>query len=196
MGITYEDAVAKLHEWTSGTPLLNHARAVEAVMRRAAYRYGAGAADEPAWAITGLLHDADYERWPDEHPRRIVDWLRQQGEEAIAHAVAAHFTDWGIPCESPLDKALLACDELTGFVGACCLVRPDGIRSLSPSSVKKKLKDRSFAAKVDREIVRSGVEQLGVDMDEHIRLVIDALTPHAEALGLTGAGGAGEPTKA
>ena len=190
MGITYEEAVAKLHEWTSGTPLLNHARAVEAVMRRAAHRYGAGEADETTWAITGLLHDADYERWPEEHPMRVVAWLRERGEGAIAHAVAAHFTQWGVPCESPLDRALLACDELTGFVGACCLVRPDGIHTLTPSSVKKKLKDRSFAAKVDRDEVRAGVERLGVDMDGHIQMVIDALTPHAEALGLGGTGSA------
>lgn len=186
MGIRYDEAEAKLHEWTSNPSLLNHARAVEAVMRRAAHRYGQGAADEPAWAMTGLLHDADYDRWPDEHPQRIVAWLRERGEDAIAHAVAAHYTKLGVPCESTLDKALLACDELAGFVVACCLVRPDGIRSLKPSSVKKKLKDRAFAAKVDREEIRTSVERLGVDLDTHIQLVIDALTPHAQALGIQG----------
>ncbi len=188
MGVTYEEAERLLHEWTTSPSLLGHARAVEAVMRRAAHRYGGGKADEEAWGITGLLHDADYDRWPDEHPKHVIAWLRERGEEAIAHAVAVHMTVWGVPAESALDKALLACDELTGFVVACCLVRPDGIATLTPSSVKKKLKDKAFAAKVDREDVRAGVEGLGVDLDEHIQLVIDALKPHAESLGIAGRG--------
>ena len=189
MGITYDEAAEKLREWTDSPALLNHARSVELVMRLAAHRYGGGEADEPRWAIAGLLHDADYDRWPDEHPRHIVAWLEERGEPEVAHAVAAHYTRWGVPAESMLDKALLACDELAGFVGACCLVRPDGIASLKPSSVKKKLKDRAFAAKVDREEVRAGVERLGVPLDEHIQLVIDALKPHADELGLSGTGG-------
>ena len=188
MAITHEDAVAKLHEWTDSPALRDHARGVEAAMRRAAHRYGAGVADEPRWAIDGLLHDADYDRWPEEHPRRIVAWLREQGEPEVAQAVVAHYNPADVPELTPLDKALLACDELTGFVMACCLVRPDGIRSLTPSSVKKKLKDRSFAAKVKREDVHGGAERLGANLDEHIQLVIDALTPHAEALGLGGGG--------
>jgi predicted hydrolase (HD superfamily) len=187
MPITYEQAVEKLHEWTLSPALRNHARAVEAAMRKSAYRYGAGEADEERWAITGLLHDADYDQWPDEHPRRIVAWLQEQGEPEIAHAVSAHFTQWGIEPTSALDKALLACDELTGFVMACCLVRPDGIHSLNPSSVKKKLKDKSFAAKVDRGDVHAGVQRLGVSLEEHTQLVIDALIPHSEALGISGA---------
>src|SRR5690349_15501728 len=125
MGITYDDAVAKLHEWTDSPALRNHARGVEAAMRRAANRYGAGAADETRWAITGLLHDADYDRWPEEHPRRIVAWLREQGEPEVAQAVVAHFDPAEVPELAPLDKALLACDELTGFVMACCLVPPE-----------------------------------------------------------------------
>jgi predicted hydrolase (HD superfamily) len=188
MSITYEQAVAKLHEWTESAALRNHARAVEAAMRRAAHRYGAGALDEPRWAMTGLLHDADYDRWPQEHPRLIVAWLRQQGEPEIAQAVVAHFNPSDVTDLSMLDKALLACDELAGFVMACCLVRPDGIRSLSPSSVKKKLKDKSFAAKINRNDVYQGAERLGVNLDEHIQLVIDALAPHADALGVAGAG--------
>jgi predicted hydrolase (HD superfamily) len=187
MAISYEEAVAKLHEWTDNPALRNHARGVEASMRRAAHRYGAGEADEPRWAMTGLLHDADYDRWPEEHPRRIVAWLREQGEPEIAQAVVAHFDVSEVPELTALDKSLLACDELTGFVMACCLVRPDGIRSLSPSSVKKKLKDKGFAAKVSREDVYSGAERLGVPLEEHIQLVIDALAPHAEALGIGGA---------
>jgi predicted hydrolase (HD superfamily) len=187
MPITYEQAVEKMHEWTKSQALRNHARAVEAAMRKAAHRYGAGEADEERWAITGLIHDADYDQWPEEHPRLIVDWLNEQGEPEIAHAVSVHFTSWGIEPTSALDKALLACDELAGFVMACCLVRPDGIRSLNPSSVKKKLKDKSFAAKVVRADVYAGVERLGVSLEEHIQLVIEALGPHAEALGISGA---------
>ena len=114
----------------------------------------AARADAEVWAITGLLHDADYDQWPEEHPRRIVDWLREQGEEEIAYAVSFHQTAWGLPPKTMMDKCLLACDELTGFVIACCLVRPEGIATLEPKSVKKKLKDKAFAAKVDREIIR------------------------------------------
>jgi predicted hydrolase (HD superfamily) len=189
MAITYEQAVDKLHEWTESPALRNHARAVEAAMRRAAHRYGAGDADEPRWAITGLLHDADYDRWPEEHPRLIVAWLRDQGEPEIAQAVTAHFDPTAIPDLSAMDKALLACDELAGFVMACCLVRPDGIHSLAPSSVKKKLKDKAFAAKVKRDDVYQGAERLGVNLDEQIQLVIDALKPHAAALGIGGSQG-------
>lgn len=190
MGVTYDEAVRQLHEWTRSPALVNHARAVEAAMRQAAHRYGRGDADETAWAITGLLHDADYDQWPDEHPARIVAWLRDRGEPEIAHAVAAHYRKNGVPFETPLDKSLLACDELTGFVVACCLVREDGIHSLKPASVKKKLKDRAFAAKVDRDDVRAGIELLGVEPDEHIQLIIDALRPHAETLGISGRGAA------
>jgi predicted hydrolase (HD superfamily) len=186
MPITYEQAVEKLHDWTTSPALLLHARAVEAAMRKAAHRHGGGAADEERFAITGLIHDADYDRWPDEHPRLIVAWLEEQGEPEIARAVSAHFTAWGIEPISALEKSLLACDELTGFVMACCFVRPDGIHSLTPSSVKKKLKDKAFAAKVDRADVHVGPERLGVTLEEQIQLVIDALTPHAQALGITG----------
>ena len=140
-------------------------------MRRAAHRYGRGAEDEPSWAIAGLIHDADYERWPDDHPGRVVAWLRERGEGEIADAVAAHYTRWGHPYPTAMSKALLACDELTGFVVACALVRPEGIATLEPSSVKKKLKDRGFAAKVDRDEVRAGVALLGADLDAHIRMI-------------------------
>jgi predicted hydrolase (HD superfamily) len=186
MGVSYEEAEDLLYAWTHGASLRGHARAVEAVMRKAAYIYGAGGADEPRWAIAGLLHDADYEQWPEEHPHKVVSWLRDHGEEEIAHAIAAHSLRWGVPHDTPLDRALFACDEITGFVVACCLVRPEGIGNLSPSSVLKKLKDKAFAAKVDREEVRAGAELLGVPLAEHVQLVIDALSPHAVALGLGG----------
>ena len=186
--LTRDEAWKQLCEWTQGDSLRGHARAVELVMRAAALRYGAGEDDVEPWGIAGMLHDADYESWPEEHPRRIVAWLRERGEESIAHAVSAHYTHWGVPHESALDKALLACDELTGFVGACCLVRPEGIATLTPKSVKKKLKDKHFAAKVERSEVAAGVELLGVDLGEHIQFVIDALKPHADELGLGGRG--------
>jgi len=189
MALTRDEAWEHLCQWTRTDALRKHARAVEVVMRAAAQRYGSGAADEEAWGLAGLLHDADYEAWPDEHPARIVAWLRERGEEAIAHAVSAHYTRWDVPYETPLDRALLACDELTGFVGACALVRPEGLSTLEAKSVLKKLKDRSFAAKVERAEVYAGAELLGVELAEHIAFVIGALRPHAGELGLEGRGG-------
>jgi predicted hydrolase (HD superfamily) len=179
-------AWAHLCEWTETESLRRHARAVELVMRAAAHRYGAGAADEDRWGVAGMLHDADYEKWPGEHPHRIVGWLRERGEEEVAYAVSAHYTRWNVPYRSALDRALLACDELTGFVMACCLVRPDGIATLEPSSVLKRLKDKRFAASVDRGEVHAGAELLGVDLAEHIGFVIGALRPHADELALSG----------
>jgi len=184
MALTREQAHEKMLEWTGSPSLQKHMRAVEIVMRSAAHRYGDGAVDEERYAIAGLLHDADYEQWPEDHPQRIVAWLRGQGESEIAHAVSAHYTLWGVACESRLDKALLACDELTGFVMACCLVRPDGVGTLTPRSVKKRLRSNRFAAGVDRNEVRIGVEQLDVDLTDHIQFIIDALTPHAAELGI------------
>lgn len=134
-------------------------------MRKAAHRYGGGEADETTWAITGLLHDADYDRWPEEHPSRVVAWLRER-EEAIAPAVAVHMTAWGMPCESALDRGLIACDELTGFVVARCLVRPDGIVSQTPSSVEMKLEDKVFAP---------GGNSLEQDLPPHTIRAITAL---------------------
>lgn len=188
MTLTRDEAWAQLCAWTAGDALRTHARAVELVMRAAALRYGAGEADVEAWGIAGLLHDADYEAWPEEHPARIVEWLRARGEEPIAHAISAHYTKWGVPYESALDKALLACDELTGFVGACALVRPEGIATLEAKSVQKKLKDKGFAAKVERGEVTAGAELLGVELARHIEFVIGALRPHAAELGLGGRG--------
>jgi predicted hydrolase (HD superfamily) len=186
MALSRDDAWAHLCDWTETESLRKHARAVEVVMQQAAHRYGGGAEDEAPWGLAGMLHDADYEKWPEEHPGRIVSWLRGRGEDGIAHAVSAHHTKWGVPHESLLDKALLACDELTGFVVACCLVRPDGIHSLTPKSVKKKLKDKSFAAKVERSEIAAGIDLLEVDLGEHIQFIIDALKDHAAELGIEG----------
>jgi predicted hydrolase (HD superfamily) len=183
--LTHDQALEQLRAWTANPSLLGHARAVEIVMRAAASKYGENA-DPDVWAITGLLHDADYDQWPEEHPQRIVEWLRGQGEEEMAYAVSFHQTKWNLPPKTQMDKALLACDELAGFVVACCLVRPEGIATLEPKSVKKKLKDKAFAAKVDREVIKTSVELLGVNFDEHVQFVIDAMKPHAEELGIGG----------
>jgi predicted hydrolase (HD superfamily) len=182
--LSRDEAWEQLCEWTKTDTLRRHARAVEIVMRAAAERYGAGEQDVERWGVAGMLHDADYEAWPEEHPHRIVAWLRAREEPELAHAISAHYTHWGVPYDSQLDRALLACDELTGFIGACCLVRPEGIHTLAPKSVKKKLKDKRFAAKVERHEVRTGAELLKVDLGEHIQFIIDALKPHAEELGL------------
>ena len=179
MALTRDEAWEHLCSWTETDSLRKHARAVEIVMRAAADRYGEGA-DVERWGIAGMLHDADYERWPEDHPKRIVAWLVERGEDAIAHAVSAHYTKWGVAYDSPLDKALLACDELTGFIVACCLVRPEGVTTLTPKSVKKKLKDKGFAAAVSRDDVRIGMEELGVDPTEHIERCIAAIGAAAD----------------
>ncbi len=157
-------------------------------MRAAASRYGDGDGDIERWGIAGMLHDADYEKWPEDHPARVVAWVREQGEDEIAHAISAHYTKWGVAYESELDKALLACDELTGFIVACCLIRPEGVTTLTAKSVVKKLKDKRFAASVERDEVYTGAEKLGVDLAEHITFLIHALVPHAEELHIQGRG--------
>jgi predicted hydrolase (HD superfamily) len=192
VSLTRDRAWDHLCEWTKTDALRKHARAVELVMRAAALRYGSGEADVERFGLAGMLHDADYEAWPEDHPKRIVAWLREQGEPEVAHAVSAHYTKWGVPYDTLLDKALLACDELTGFIGACCHVREGGVTTLEPKSVVKKLKDKGFAAKVERAEVQAGVEMLGVDLSEHIGFVIAALRPHAADLGLLGRTGAAQ----
>jgi predicted hydrolase (HD superfamily) len=190
MPLTRDEAWSQLCAWTDTEALRKHALAVEAVMRAAAARYGDPNDTDPnqtdRFALAGLLHDADYEKWPEEHPNKIVAWLRERGEPEVAHAISAHYTKWGVPHESALDKALLACDELTGFVVACCRVRPDGIASLAPASVVKKLKEKSFAAKVERAEIQAGVEKLGIPIETHILFVIEALRPLARDLGIAG----------
>ncbi len=187
MPLSRDQAWELLCEWTPGEALRRHARAVEEVMIAAASHYGPGPSAAAEWGLAGLLHDADYESWPDEHPQRIVAWLRERGDcEPIAHAISAHYTAWGVSYDSLLDKALLACDELTGFIGACCHVRPGGIAELTSKSVVKKLKNKGFAAKVERPEVHKGVALLEVELRPHIEFVIDALRPHGKELGLLG----------
>ena len=186
--ITREETWEKLQSWTETDSLLRHARAVEITMRAAAIAYGPGEEAVELWGVAGMLHDADYEKWPETHPNKIVSWLQERGEPELAHAISAHYTQWNVAYESTLDRALVACDELTGFIMACCYLRPDGITSLKPKSVKKKLKDKKFAAGVERHEVNEGVKMLEVDLSEHIQLLIDALLPHAEELGIQGKG--------
>ncbi len=182
--LSIETARELLENWTPGLALRRHARAVELTMRELARQLAP--ADEEMFAVTGLLHDADYEQWPEEHPQRIVAWLRENHQAEIAAAVAAHYTHWGVPAESLLAKSLLAADELTGLVCACCYVRPGGVTTLEPASVLKKLKDKKFAAKVDRDEIRIGCELLGVEPRQLIEWIIRALTPHAAELGIEG----------
>lgn len=154
-----------------------HVRSVEIVMEAYADKFGE---DREKWAITGLLHDADYEKHPDEHPKIITAILEERGEQDIAHAIHCHYTKWGYTCESLLDKALLACDELTGLVIAVARIRPNRLQDLTPKSVKKKLKDKNFAKGVDRDEVRIGMELLEVDQDDHISFIIESLRPHED----------------
>ncbi len=170
--MTFEQASDLLTQWTKGPALLRHAHTVSYVMRVYARRFGE---DEEVWSITGLLHDADYEKYPDQHPNIIVNHLNGIGETEIAYAISAHYTKWGNPATSLLDKALLACDELTGFIVACSQVRPEGFTGMKAKSVIKKLKQKSFAAKVDREEIRIGAELLEIPLNEHIDFIIEAL---------------------
>ncbi len=179
--MTRAEARNILHELTKSPSLLRHMRSLELVMEAYAKKFGE---DKEQWAIAGMLHDADYEAHPDKHPAIIVEKMRSLGEEKIAYAISAHYTKWNVPYTNTLDKALLACDELTGFIIACCQVRPDGISSLEPKSVIKKLKDKSFAAKVERDEVYKGAELLGVDLATHIAFIIGVLKHHKEELAI------------
>ncbi len=179
--MTLVEARTILNDMTKSASLLRHMRTIELVMAAYAEKFGESVEE---WAVAGLLHDADYEAFPEQHPGIIVEKLRSLGEERIAHAISAHYTKWNVPYNSRLDKALLACDELTGFIVACCQVRPDGISTLEPKSVIKKLKDKGFAAKVERDEVHKGVELLGVDLQEHIAFIIDVLKKHREELAI------------
>jgi putative nucleotidyltransferase with HDIG domain len=184
MAPTREQAWTTLTEYTKSEALRRHALAVEAVARAYAREFGE---DEELWGVAGLLHDFDYEIHPtlDQHPQAGAPILREQGyPESVVLAILSHASHTGVPRETPLQKTIFACDELAGFVHACGLVRPDGIATLEPKSVRKKLKQPSFAAKVNRDEIYQGADELGVDLDEHIVFVIAALRPIAAELGL------------
>ena len=186
---TRDEALALVHEYTESENLRRHMYAVEAAMRAYARRFDE---DEELWGVTGLIHDFDYERWPndahapdEEHPSTGVAILRERGwPEEILHAVMAHADYTGVEPETRMAVALRAVDELTGFVTACALVRPTGISDLKPKSVKKKLKDRRFAAAIDRDEMAACWDALGVDHTEHIQAVIDAMRGISDELGL------------
>ncbi len=175
------ESVALLHEWVENEGLRKHMYGVEAAVRYYARKYGE---DEEVWGAAGLLHDLDWEKYPDEHPRMGVEELKRLGyPDEVIHAVEAHAEGrTGVVPESPLDRVLYACDELSGLVYACCLVRPNGIDDLKPKSVKKKLKDKAFAAGVHRDEVARGMELLALDPTEHIQNVIDGMKEAAAEL--------------
>jgi putative nucleotidyltransferase with HDIG domain len=186
-GISRDAAWTLFCEWTASPSLRKHVLAVEAAMRAYAGRFGE---DEELWGVTGILHDLDYERYPslqDGHPRYALRELEERGyPPELVRAVASHADFLGVSRDSPMEKSLFAVDELTGFLMAVAYVRPEGIHGMTPKSVKKKLKQPSFAAAVDREALREGAEALGVDFDEHLAFVIAAMEEHAQDLGLEG----------
>lgn len=177
-----------LCEYTKGDSLRKHALAVEAAMRACARRYGEPDADGDEWGLVGLLHDFDYEMFPspDQHPFTGANILCGRGfSDRIIRAIMGHATYTGVPRDTAMARALFATDELCGFLVACALVRPSkSLDDLEVSSVKKKLNDKAFARSVNREDILQGVEELGVDLDEHIRFVIDALRPMQQEIGL------------
>ena len=184
--VTRDEAWMLLCAWTASERLRIHALGVARVMEELARREGQ---DTARFALAGLLHDADYDRWPEEHPHRIVAWLEEHGEPEVARAVAAHATErTGIHPESLLERALVASDEVTGFVMACALVRPQRTEGLEPRSIRKKMKTPAFAAAVNREELLEGFrrlsEHLGGTEDEHFQRVVDTLHQHRDELGL------------
>ena len=184
---TRADAWALLTEYTATESLRKHALAVEAAVRGYARRFGE---DETAWGIVGLLHDFDYERWPDatDHPFRGSEILRARGWPAyLIRAILSHADYSGVPRESRLEHTLFACDELAGFLTAAALVRPTrSILDLEARSVQKRMKDKAFARAVSRDDLRAGAAELGLPLDEHITNVIGFMRVHADALGLRG----------
>ena len=179
-----DEAVQLLNEWVENVALRNHMKCVEAALRWYARKSGA---NEDEWGLAGLLHDLDWEKYPDEHPLRAVDELRTRGySEEILHAILAHRGDFtNTEPVSDLDKHLLACDEITGLVTATALMRPTGIDDLTAKSVVKKMKDKAFARGVSREDVAHGTELIGVELSQHISNVIEAMQGIKEELGLT-----------
>jgi putative nucleotidyltransferase with HDIG domain len=188
--MTRDDALALMHEYTPSDALRKHMYAVEAVMRAYAAQYGE---DQDSWGVVGLLHDFDYERFPNdahsptaEHPSEGSRILESRGYPAhLRRAIMGHASYTGVPRDTLLARTLFAVDELCGFLVACALVRPSrSLADLEVSSVKKKLKDKAFARGVNRDEVRQGAEELGVPLDDHIAFVIQALRPVEQTLGL------------
>ena len=179
--MTRDEARALLSTMTTGPSLLRHARTVELVMEVMARHFGE---DPEKFAVTGLLHDADYEKFPDKHPNVIVQKLKDLGEDEIAHAIAGHYTKWNVPRNTLLDKCIIAADELTGFIVAAALIRPTRIEGIKAKSVLKKFKTATFAAKVDREECLKGAELIGMELRDLINFIIPILQENKEELNL------------
>lgn len=180
----YNSALELMHEHTQNEALRRHMYAVEAAMRAYARKYGE---DEEKWAITGLLHDFDYEKYPNapDHPSKGSEILREHGyPEEVRKAILGHADYMNVPRDTQMAKALYACDELCGFISAVAVIRPNKLKDLEPSSVKKKMKDKGFARNVSREDIEKGIQELGVPLDEHIRVVIEAMRLISDKLGL------------
>jgi putative nucleotidyltransferase with HDIG domain len=199
---TRAEALALMHEYTQSDSLRKHMLSVEAAMRAYAAKFGE---DQDRWGLTGLIHDFDYERYPNAehsptegHPAQGVRLLRERGwPEDILDAIMGHGTYTGVPRQTRMAKALFAVDELTGLVTATALVRPSrSVNEVDAKSVKKKMKDKGFARGVNRDDVLLGAQELGVDLDEHIQFVVDAMRGVADSLGLAGAPGASQTTGA
>ena len=183
MTMNRNEFYAILKEYTKSESLLKHAYSVEAAMKAYAKKYGE---DEEQWGNIGLIHDFDYEMYPDQHPKKGSEILAKKGiDENIRTIILGHADFTGVPRETLAAKVLYAVDELCGFITAVTLVRPNkSVSDVKVKSVKKKMKDKRFAAKVSREEIRQGAEELGVDFDEHVEFVIQSLVPVAETIGL------------
>jgi predicted hydrolase (HD superfamily) len=189
--ITREAAWNLLTEFTQSESLRKHALAVEACMRACSKKYGDGSPEaENLWGVVGLIHDFDYERWPnlDDHPYRGNEILNQRGwPEPIRRAILSHAEYTGVTRDTPLEKCLFACDELAGFITAVALIKPSkSLAEVDVKSVRKRMKDKAFARKVNREDIIQGAAGLGVDLDQHIGDCIEALQTIAKELGLDG----------
>ena len=192
-----DDALALMHEYTTGDSLRKHMLSVEAAMRAYAERHGA---DVERWGLTGLIHDFDYERWPngahsptEEHPSEGVRILRARGwPEDILEAILGHALYCNVPRTTPMATTLFAVDELTGLITATALVKPSrSVHDVEAKSVRKKMKDKAFARGISRDDVINGAAELGVDLDEHVAFVIGAMQRSADAIGLAGTAAAG-----
>ncbi|HTW31229.1 MAG TPA: HD domain-containing protein [Candidatus Sulfotelmatobacter sp.] len=187
-----ESAWCLLTEFTQSESLRKHALAVEACMRACGRKFGSGwsVEDENLWGVVGLIHDFDYERWPsaEEHPYKGNEILKERGySEEIRRAIMSHAEYTGVSRDTPMEKALFACDELAGFITAVALIKPGkSLAEVDVKSVRKRMKDKAFARKVNRDDIVNGVAALGVDLDEHIAFCIEALKPIAKELGLDG----------
>jgi putative nucleotidyltransferase with HDIG domain len=190
MTIDRETAWGLLTEFTQSESLRKHALSVEACMRAYARKFSASSADQELWGVVGLLHDFDYEKYPslDDHPYKGNDILKERGyPEEIHRAIMSHAEYTGVTRDTPMEKALFACDELAGFITAVALIKPGkSLAEVDAKSVRKRMKDKAFARKVNRGDIVNGAAELGVDLEEHITFCIEALRPIADQLGLDG----------